>query len=276
MTLRETRLDGMSIQSRVIAEMRERIISGELDPGTSLSEVALAEAFKVSRTPVREALKQLQTEGLVEVRPRVGTFVTTPSRREITDLFQLKEVLEGAAARFLAQRGRCAELDELHRNLVEADAAVAAGQKERYAELVHEFHDLLIAGADNAKFESHYRILMNQLAYQRLVHTSLRPAGSGNPVRFRAPPGGRPHRSQGRRERGAGHARTRPRQLPRGHGRTRTRRPADASGSRHRPPLPGAVSGRQRVPSWPGRRRGCASRPCPRRSAPTRGCSCAG
>ena len=60
---------------------------------------------------------------------------------------------------------------------MEADAAVAAGQKERYAELVHEFHDLLIAGADNAKFESHYRILMNQLAYQRLVHTSLAQPG---------------------------------------------------------------------------------------------------
>ncbi|PAZ14801.1 GntR family transcriptional regulator [Streptomyces sp. SA15] len=169
--------DNGSAQGRVITEMRRRIISGELPAGGSLSEIALAESFGVSRTPVREALKQLQTEGLVEIRPRVGTFVTAPSRREITELFEMKELLEGAAARLLAQRGRVPELDRLEQNLVEADAAVAADDKARYAELVEEFHDLLITGADNAKLEAHYRILMNQLAYSRLVTTSLSQPG---------------------------------------------------------------------------------------------------
>lgn len=173
MVLRQQRIDGVSIQGRVIEAMRERIISGELEPGTSLSEIALAEAFGVSRTPVREALKQLQTEGLVEIRPRVGTFVTAPSRREISELFEMKALLEGAAARLLAQRGSVPELDLLRDNLRQADAAVAADDRERYAHLVHEFHDLLIQGADNAKLQGHYRTLMNQLAYQRLVKTSL-------------------------------------------------------------------------------------------------------
>ncbi|TPQ15603.1 GntR family transcriptional regulator [Streptomyces sporangiiformans] len=165
------------MQGRVITEMRRRIISGELPAGGSLSEIALAESFGVSRTPVREALKQLQTEGLVEIRPRVGTFVTAPSRREITELFEMKELLEGAAARLLARRGRVPELARLEENLAEADAAVEADDKERYAELVEEFHDLLITGADNAKLEAHYRILMNQLAYSRLVKTSLSQPG---------------------------------------------------------------------------------------------------
>ncbi|MFI0859166.1 GntR family transcriptional regulator [Streptomyces smyrnaeus] len=166
-----------SIQAQVIAEMRGRIISGEIDPGDPLSELALAEEFGVSRTPVREALKQLQTEGLVEIRPRVGTFVTTPSRREITELFEMKELLEGAAARLLAQRGRVPETDRLQENLKEADAAVARDDHERYAELVGEFHELLITGADNHKLEAHYRTLMNQLAYSRLVKTSLSQPG---------------------------------------------------------------------------------------------------
>ncbi|MET9760944.1 GntR family transcriptional regulator [Streptomyces sp. NPDC006372] len=166
-----------SMQGRVIAEMRRRIISGDLPAGANLSEIALAESFGVSRTPVREALKQLQTEGLVEIRPRVGTFVTAPSRREITELFEMKELLEGAAARLFARRGRVPELDRLEQNLVEADAAVAADDKERYAKLVGEFHDLLITGADNHKLEAHYRILMNQLAYSRLVATSLSQPG---------------------------------------------------------------------------------------------------
>ena len=91
-----------SRQARVIAEMRRRIITGEAKSGALLSEIALAEELGVSRTPVREALKQLQTEGLVEIRPRVGTFVSAPSRRDITELFEMKELLEGAAARLLA------------------------------------------------------------------------------------------------------------------------------------------------------------------------------
>ena len=90
----------------------------------------------MSRTPVREALKQLQTEGLVEIRPRVGTFVTAPSRREITELFEMKELLEGAAARLLAHRGNVPELDLLRENLEQADAAVARDDRARYAELV--------------------------------------------------------------------------------------------------------------------------------------------
>lgn len=162
-----------SIQARVIAEMRRRITTGEAASGALLSELALAEEFGVSRTPVREALKQLQTEGLVEVRPRVGTFVAAPSRREITELFQMKELLEGAAARLLAQRGRVPEIDRLEDNLRNADDAVRRDDREAYARLVEEFHDLLIVGADNTKLESHYRTLMNQLAYSRLVTTSL-------------------------------------------------------------------------------------------------------
>jgi DNA-binding GntR family transcriptional regulator len=166
-----------SIQAQVIAELRRRIISGELQPDVNLSELALAEDFGVSRTPVREAFKQLQTEGLVEIRPRVGTFVTSPSRREITELFEMKELLEGAAARLLAQRGRVPELDRLEENLREADAAVERDDTARYAELVQEFHDLLIVGSDNHKLEAHYRTLMNQLAYPRLVTTSLSQPG---------------------------------------------------------------------------------------------------
>ena len=166
-----------SIQSRLISEVRRRIIAGEIAPGSSLSELALAEEFNVSRTPVRESLKQLQTEGLVVIRPRVGTFVTTPSRREVAELFEMKELLEGAAARLLAGRGRVPEIDRLEENLRQSDRAVAADDRERYAELVDEFHDLLILGADNKKLESHYRTLMNQLAYRRLVTTSLNQPG---------------------------------------------------------------------------------------------------
>ncbi|RZL59962.1 MAG: GntR family transcriptional regulator [Variovorax sp.] len=171
------RLDTSNFQERAADGLRQMIISGELAPGQSLSEVSLAETFGISRTPIREALKQLQIEGLVEIRPRVGTFVAVPSRREINELFEMKQLLEGGAARLMAARGDVPELTAMKANVREADAAVEAGDVERYAQLVHDFHEILIAGADNGKLATHYRLLMNQLAYGRLVKTSLSQPG---------------------------------------------------------------------------------------------------
>jgi DNA-binding GntR family transcriptional regulator len=175
--MQDTEGKSPSIQTRVTDSVRTLIIEGTLESGAALSEIALAEDFGVSRTPVREALKQLQTEGLVVIRPRVGTFVTTPSRREINELFHLKELLEGSAARLLALRGSVPEVDELRRNVERADEAALAGDVDGYALLVHEFHDLIIRGADNEKLAQHYRMMMNQLAYSRLVQTSLSKPG---------------------------------------------------------------------------------------------------
>ena len=164
-------------QARVLDALRTAIIAGQHQPGAPLSEVSLAEIHGVSRTPVREALKQLQIEGLVEVRPRVGTFVRSPSRREVIELFELKEVLEGMGARLLAARGRVAALDDLEENVERARAAVAEDDHDTYADLVHDFHATIIDGADNTQLRNHYRTLMNQLAYHRLVARSLNRPG---------------------------------------------------------------------------------------------------
>ena len=156
-------------QARVVAELRGAIIDGVHQPGASLSEVALAKVYGTSRTPIREALKQLQVEGLVEIRPRVGTFVCRPSRREVVELFQIKEMLEGLGARLFARRGRVAELDLLEENLDDARRAVGDEDGDAYTRLVHEFHDLIVRGADNTRLLAHHRQLVNQLAHHRLM-----------------------------------------------------------------------------------------------------------
>ncbi len=165
--------DIRSAQATVADSIRSRIISGEFELGASLSEGALATEFGVSRTPVREALKQLQTEGLVNVRPRVGTYVSIPSRGEIIELFQMREILEGAAARILAERGQVPELDLLRQNILKSDAALEANDVATYIDLVGEFHQLIVLGAGNSKLMAHYTMLMNQLAFPRLVTASL-------------------------------------------------------------------------------------------------------
>lgn len=163
----------MSIQQDVASRIRDKIVKGEFPSGASLSEVSIAEELGVSRTPVREALKQLQAEGLLVIRPKVGTFVATPRRVDVIELFQLKEILEGAAAGLLAQRGEVPELRQLRVNVQQSQAAVRVGDVEAYAALVEQFHTLIVSGANNGKLAHQYKLVMNQLAYPRLVQTSV-------------------------------------------------------------------------------------------------------
>ncbi|SNT29452.1 GntR family transcriptional regulator [Rhodococcoides kyotonense] len=160
---------GRSVEASLLDKLRELVLSGEYPPGSPISEQRLTEAFHVSRTPVREALKQLQNEGLVEIRSKVGTFVREPTRREVAELFEVKEALEGLAAGLMAKRGPIEELDILRANLAESDAAVRANNVTKYVALVKQFHETIVEGSDNSKLVEHYRRLMNQLAYQRLV-----------------------------------------------------------------------------------------------------------
>jgi len=113
----------------------------------------------------------------VEVVPRVGTFVREPSLRELGELFQLRSVPEGLGAQLLAQRGRVAETELLEANLAQSERAVSSGDVEQYARLVHDFHGLIIRGADNKELTQHYQILMNQLAYHRIVVSTVRHPG---------------------------------------------------------------------------------------------------
>ena len=157
----------------LLDRLRALILSGDYPPGALLPELFLAQEFNVSRTPIREALKQIENEGLVEIRPRVGTFVRQPTRREIVELFELKGGLEGLAAGLFARRGNVPELDALRRNVAASRDVVRRGDSTLYATLVHEFHNALISGSDNRKLSEHYGRLMNQLEYHRLVVKSI-------------------------------------------------------------------------------------------------------
>jgi DNA-binding GntR family transcriptional regulator len=166
-----------SAQQTLLERIRGLVLGGDYEPGAALSEVRLAEHFAVSRTPVREALKQLQVEGLVDIRPKVGTFVRRMTRREIVEMFEVKEILEGMAARLMARRGPLPEWSVLEANLVASERAARHADVAAYAPLVHDFHELLIKGSDNLKLAEHYRTLMNQLAYHRLVLRSVQHPG---------------------------------------------------------------------------------------------------
>ncbi|SHJ40390.1 transcriptional regulator, GntR family [Roseomonas rosea] len=160
---------GRDAYERVKAAIRD----GSLPPGLRLTEADLVTRLGISRTPVRQALTRLETEGLVSHEPRRGIVVSRPDHQQVIELYALREVLEGTAARFAAQHASEAELEALARLVAEEAAAL-----ERPAELSAinlRLHALLHRAAHN-------RYLLRALA--QLTDTmALLPTMLGDPGR---------------------------------------------------------------------------------------------
>ena len=127
----------------------DEIVAGRLPPGTPLEELPLAAAHGVSRTPVREALRRLESSGLVETRPRRGAVVARPEPQRLRDIFAVMAELEAlcatAAARAMPAKSR-REMEALHRRMA---AMVRAGDVGAYRAANVAFHQMLYAGAQN-------------------------------------------------------------------------------------------------------------------------------
>ena len=131
-----------------VAELlRQRIFSRELQPGSWIDELKLAEQYGISRTPLREALKVLATEGLVTMKVRRGAYVTEVNEKDLVDVYHLLALLESDAASavaLLATDGQLKELQTLHDSL-----AKAVKNRERFFEINEAFHMRLLEIANN-------------------------------------------------------------------------------------------------------------------------------
>ncbi|MFB7575839.1 GntR family transcriptional regulator [Streptomyces sp. NPDC057611] len=139
---------------RVYEDLRRRILSGAYAPGDWLREGSVAAALEVSRTPVRDALQRLQADGLVTLHPNRGAQVTEFASGDLDDIFNVRALLEGYAARLAAENDRSQAVVEELRTLCEAMEEAAAGGAEdaedRITELNLEFHRAVHQAAGNA------------------------------------------------------------------------------------------------------------------------------
>jgi DNA-binding GntR family transcriptional regulator len=156
----------LSLRDAVVDELRELIINQVLQPGQRIVERQLSEQFEVSRIPLREALLQLETEGLVTVLPRRGTFVATFSLKDLSDFFDIRESLEPLAARLAAERCTQADLARLRAHLSEAETAVASGVHDAIARGNVAFHDEIVETAANGFLSTLMRPLNIRLRWQ--------------------------------------------------------------------------------------------------------------
>ncbi len=138
-----------SINIAVADTVREAILSGRFKPGDRLTEVGLAKAFDVSRNPVREALRVLEVEGIVEINPRKGARVALLSSEEIEEIIELRAELESMSARFAARRCNDEGREELGKLLEDGNRADADGEVEVLTELNQKFHNEIAMAGKN-------------------------------------------------------------------------------------------------------------------------------
>ncbi|MBK8071301.1 MAG: GntR family transcriptional regulator [Ramlibacter sp.] len=136
-----------ALYEEVAELLRQRIFRRELEPGSWIDELKLAEEYGISRTPLREALKVLAAEGLVTMKVRRGAYVTEVNEKDLSDVYHLLSLLESDAAGVVAQKATPAELKELQALHAELERAVA--HREKFFAINERFHMRLLEIADN-------------------------------------------------------------------------------------------------------------------------------
>ncbi|MGE5390650.1 MAG: GntR family transcriptional regulator [Deltaproteobacteria bacterium] len=159
------------LRELVLEAIREAIINGTLKPRERLMEIQLAEELGVSRTPIREALRNLELEGFIVMVPRKGAFVADMTFKDIADIFEIRAALEGLAAALAAERVTDEELEGMERHLVEKADAIARGDMERLVEVDTGFHESIYKASRNERLQGIINNLREQI--QRFRATSL-------------------------------------------------------------------------------------------------------
>ena len=135
----------------VYAALRQALLDREFDPGEPLTELELSRRFRVSRTPVREALAKLERDHLVRVVPKKGAFVRTLSHDELRDLYEVREALEALAVRLGGPRVSREELEGFEARFRELRARGSRATATEVRPLGEELHQYLLKRAENAK-----------------------------------------------------------------------------------------------------------------------------
>lgn len=158
------------LREMVFESLREAIILGRLKPGERLMEIQLAEEMGVSRTPVREAIRKLELEGFVVMVPRKGAYVAGVSVKDIADVFEVRQALEGLAAALAADRITEEEMEELEKVILQI-----SGEEDILTVVKgdHEFHELIYRASRNQRLTQIITHLSEQINRFRLTSLSV-------------------------------------------------------------------------------------------------------
>ncbi len=145
--------DKFSLRGRVFHKLRDDILSGKYQEHEELKEVAIGEELGVSRTPVREAFRQLELEGLIQIIPNKGAYVTGITEKDVRDIYMIRSLLEGLCARWTTEHITKEQLEEMEENVYLAKFHAEKGHLEQLAELDNRFHDIMYEACNSKMLE---------------------------------------------------------------------------------------------------------------------------
>ena len=145
--------DKYSLRGRVFHKIRNDILNGRYKEHEELKEIRIGKELGVSRTPVREALRQLELEGLVQIIPNRGAFVTGIQENDVRDIYAIRALLEGLCARWATERITPEQLEAMEENVYLAEFHAGKGHMEQMAELDNQFHHTLYRACDSKMLE---------------------------------------------------------------------------------------------------------------------------
>jgi DNA-binding GntR family transcriptional regulator len=165
---------------RIVDSITAAIVERRLMPGTKLAEQRLADIFSVSRTVVRQALNQLSRDRLITLEPARGAFVATPSVEEAHQVFELRQLLEGAMMRLLVERITTAQIAELRAHLKAEQEAIALNHVAERTRLLAHFHSLLARMTGNQGLEELQADLLSRSSLISLMYQSSQSAAESS------------------------------------------------------------------------------------------------
>lgn len=171
----------MPLAEKAYDKLRNMILSGELPPESAITENLIVDRLEIGKTPVREAMRRLVLEGLLDVTPRLGYTVTPVTRDDIDNLFQLRAILEAAAAEMAIDRLDDAEIDRLE---VLSETGYDPDDEESmnaYVAANAEFHDIIARGSGNRRLVDLITQLMTES--RRFIHMAILSGEHGEEVR---------------------------------------------------------------------------------------------
>ncbi|MCI8863825.1 MAG: GntR family transcriptional regulator [Lachnospiraceae bacterium] len=160
----------LPLRDVVFNTLRQAILKGELEPGERLMEIQLADRLGVSRTPIREAIRKLELEGLVLMIPRKGAEVAKISEKNLRDVLEVRRSLEELATELACQRMSPEDLQELEAAQDEFRQAIQEGDFMKIAESDEHYHDVIYQGTGNTRLVQILNNLQEQMYRYRLEY----------------------------------------------------------------------------------------------------------
>jgi len=171
---RRVRVSRAGLYDRAVNRLRTLIVRGALAPGEPLNEAELCEALGISRTPLREALKLLAAEGLVQLRPNRSGIVAPLLREQLDDLFEAVSIIERAAAELAAVRMTERDIEKLAALQDRLERYHGGGKLREYFELNQQIHALIVALSGNETLKATHQWLFARVERARFIALSRR------------------------------------------------------------------------------------------------------